>query len=100
MSAKGLSGYNNGINIHWTGAGATNYGEGCQVIAGASYLNADNALVDCSAFAASLYNDLSIGKTRGAYNVLCDLVLAYSPLDYDTVWYTLGRGKYSTCILT
>lgn len=91
--ARGLSGPNNSINIHWTGVGSSNFSEGCQVIAGSSYLNSDNKLVDCSAFASPAYAGLSLGKTRGAYNVLCDLVMAYSPLNQDVVWYTLGRDK-------
>jgi hypothetical protein len=73
--------------------GSSNFSEGCQVIAGSSYLNSDNKLVDCSAFASPAYAGLSLGKTRGAYNVLCDLVMAYSPLNQDVVWYTLGRDK-------
>lgn len=89
---KGLQPPNNSINIHWTGSGAKNWSAGCQVIAGNSYLNADNKLVDCTAFSASGYNALAMsGKTRGAYNVLCDLVLAFSGLNQDVVWYTLGR---------
>ncbi|PSR12484.1 MAG: hypothetical protein DA408_14450 [Bacteroidetes bacterium] len=91
--AAGIEGPNNTINIHWTGSGISNYSQGCQVIAGSSYLNSDNQLIDCSAFASSLYNDLSNGKTRGAYNVLTDLVLVYSPLNQDVVWYTLGRDE-------
>lgn len=89
----GLTGPNNTINIHWTGSGITNYSQGCQVIAGSSYLNAENKLINCKAFSSSLYAGLSRGKTRGAYNVLCDLVLAYSPLNENVVWYTLGRDE-------
>ncbi|WP_367389576.1 peptidoglycan-binding protein [Lewinella sp. LCG006] len=89
----GIQGPNNTINIHWTGSGISNYSQGCQVIAGSSYLNSDEQLIDCSAFASPLYEGLSQGRTRGAYNVLTDLVLAYTPLDVDTVWYTLGRDE-------
>lgn len=87
----GLKGPNNTINIHWTGSGVHNFSQGCQVIAGSSYLNSDNKLIDCTHYASTSYAGLSQGKTRGAYNVLCDLVLAYSPLNEDVVWYTLGR---------
>lgn len=90
---RGLSGPNNSINIHWTGVGRSNFSQGCQVIAGSSYLNSDNKLIDCSSFASPAYEGLSQGKTRGAYNVLCDLVMAYSPINHDVVWYTLGRDK-------
>jgi hypothetical protein len=89
----GIQGPNNTINIHWTGSGISNYSQGCQVIAGSSYLNSDGELIDCSAFASPLYEGLSQGRTRGAYNVLTDLVLAYTPLNIDTVWYTLGRDE-------
>lgn len=90
--AAGLKVPNNTINIHWSGVGSSNWSAGCQVIAGASYLNPDGQLVDCRAFAAQGYDALSQrGQTRGAYNVLCDLVLAYSPLNQNEVWYTLGR---------
>ncbi len=87
----GLQGPNNTINVHWTGSGVSNFSQGCQVIAGSSYLNSDNKLIDCRAFASRSYGGLSQGQTRGAYNVLCDLVLVYSPLNQDVVWYTLGR---------
>jgi hypothetical protein len=36
---------------------------------------------------------LENGKTRGAYNVLSDLVICYNKAGSDTVWYTLGREK-------
>ena len=38
-------------------------------------------------------DDLDSGKTRGAYNVLSDLVICYNRLGVDSVWYTLGREK-------
>lgn len=89
----GLQGPNNTINIHWTGSGVSNFSQGCQVIAGSSYLNAEKKLIDCTSFASRSYAGLSQGQTRGAYNVLCDLVLAYSPLNENAVWYTLGRDE-------
>lgn len=89
----GLQGPNNTINVHWTGSGVSNFSQGCQVIAGSSYLNSDKKLIDCTAFASRSYAGLSQGQTRGAYNVLCDLVLAYTPLNKDVVWYTLGRDE-------
>ncbi len=89
----GLQGPNNTINIHWTGSGVSNFSQGCQVIAGSSYLNANKKLIDCTPFASRSYAGLSQGQTRGAYNVLCDLVLAYSPLNENAVWYTLGRDE-------
>jgi hypothetical protein len=88
----GLFAPNPVINIHWSGIGRSNWSAGCQVIAGSSYLNPDGKLIDCTGFAAPGYSALGRnGKTRGAYNVLCDLVLAYSALNEDAVWYTLGR---------
>jgi hypothetical protein len=79
--AKGLEA-NGTINVHWGGKGlkfdVKTWSEGCQVINGSAYLDPNNQLVDCSAFAAvnnsEVSNDRS--KTRGAYNVLLDLVTA------------------------
>lgn len=90
---KGLSGPNASINIHWSGVGRTNFSAGCQVIAGKSYIAPGENLIDCSDYAAVSYADLSNGKTRGAYNVLSDLVVCYNQLGNDTVWYTLGREQ-------
>lgn len=75
---------NASINIHWGGKGlkfdVKNWSEGCQVINGSLYLNADGALVDCTAFAATNDGEVAANpaKTRGAYNVLVDLVTAFS----------------------
>ncbi len=83
------------INIHWSGIGKTNFSAGCQVIAGQSYLNHTNELVDCSNFASVTYGDLGHGKTRGAYNLLSDLILNYAPAGVQQVHYTLGRDETS-----
>lgn len=83
------------INIHWSGIGKTNFSAGCQVIAGQSYLNHNSKLVDCSSFASVTYRDLGHGKTRGAYNLLSDLILNYAPVGVQQVRYTLGRDETS-----
>jgi hypothetical protein len=84
------------INIHWGGKGMTadvrNWSEGCQVINGSVYFNADDELTDCSAFAAANQGELDTNpqKTRGAYNVLLDLVTALaSDMTSNAVKYTL-----------
>jgi hypothetical protein len=78
---KGLEA-NATINVHWGGKGlkfdVKTWSEGCQVINGSAYLDPNNQLVDCSAFAAVNNSEVSSNraKTRGAYNVLLDLVTA------------------------
>ena len=54
------------------------WSEGCQVINGTAYLDPENKLIDCSAFAAVNNSEIAgnPSKTRGAYNVLLDLVTA------------------------
>ncbi len=86
---------NNSINIHWSGMGISNWSAGCQVIAGKNYINNQNQLVDCSAFASSGYSQLNTSskKTKGAYNVLADLIVCYSKPGVDHVLYTLGREE-------
>ncbi|TXE07831.1 hypothetical protein ES711_10390 [Gelidibacter salicanalis] len=86
---------NPSINIHWSGIGTTNFSAGCQVIAGKSYLNHKNELQDCSNFASSSYSGLteSNKKTKGAYNVLTDLILCYAPQGINHIYYTLGREE-------
>lgn len=86
---------NNSINIHWSGIGTSNWSAGCQVIAGKNYINNQNQLVDCSKFASSAYSELntSAQKTKGAYNVLADLIVCYSKPGIDHVLYTLGREE-------
>ena len=93
---KGLEGPNDSINIHWSGVGSANFSAGCQVIAGKSYINHLDEVVDCSKFAATSYSGWESGLTMGAYNLLADLVLAYSPSFHlegkaNTLLYTLGR---------
>lgn len=91
--AKGLSGPNNSINIHWSGGGSFNFSAGCQVISGNSYINHKNEVVNCRSFSARSYAGLDLGKTRGAYNVLADLVLVYTPKGTKHLRYTLGRAS-------
>jgi len=90
----GVDGPNGTINIHWSGIGSSNFSAGCQVIAGESYLNHANELISCRAFAARSYDDLAAGKTRGAYNVISDLILSYAPPGENTIRYTLGRESH------
>lgn len=81
------------INIHWSGKGHTNYSAGCQVIAGESYINHKNEAVDCAKFASRGYAGLSQNQTRGAYNVLTDLILNYAPPGVQSIVYTLSRDE-------
>ena len=91
---KGLDPALNGtINIHWSGIGKTNWSAGCQVLAGGSYINHKGTLVNCRGFAATSYSELGSQKTRGAYNVFTDLLLAYAPQGVRTIAYTLGRDE-------
>jgi hypothetical protein len=87
---------NGSINIHWGGKGmkfdVKTWSEGCQVVNGTAYITPANELIDCSAFAAT--NNREVGsnpsKTRGAYNVLVDLVTALAnDLPGRSVKYTL-----------
>jgi len=84
---------NQSINIHWSGIGRSNWSAGCQVIAGKSYINHLNEVVDCSKFAATGYTSLnkSAKKTKGAYNVLADLIVSFSEPGVNHIYYTLGR---------
>ena len=90
---------NNSINIHWSGIGSANFSAGCQVISGRSYINSQPGsqgnLVDCSGFASKSYTELttSAKKTKGAYNVLADLVVCYTKPGISTLVYTLGREE-------
>ncbi len=93
--SKGLE-PNATINIHWGGAGMTrdvkSWSEGCQTINGTVYMNSANEIVSCAPFAAATPSEAStdIKKTRGAYNVLLDLVSALgSDLSGSAVKYTL-----------
>ena len=83
---------NSSINIHWGGAGTTNWSAGCQVIAGSKYKNIRNETVDLSKSASPGYAALNL-KTRGAYNVLIDAATVFAD-DFrcsssDTLYYTL-----------
>ncbi len=97
LSVKGNNSLevNNSINIHWSGLGTSNWSAGCQVIVGKNYINNRNELVDCSKFASTSYSELNTSskKTKGAYNVLADLVVCYSKPGIDHVLYTLGREE-------
>jgi len=86
---------NHTINIHWSGIGSSNWSAGCQVIAGKSYINDVGQIIDCSGFAATNYSELNNThrKTKGAYNMLADLVLCYAPESVDYLLYSLGRDE-------
>jgi hypothetical protein len=93
--SKGLEA-NSTIHIHWGGKGlrfdVNNWSEGCQVINGSAYLGPSNERIDCSSFVATNNSEVARdpSKTRGAYNLLADLVLALgSDLPGNTVLYTL-----------
>jgi hypothetical protein len=93
--ANGLEA-NGSINVHWGGKGmkfdVKTWSEGCQVITGSVYLNEKNELIDGSAFVATNNGEVTSNraKTRGAYNVLLDLVTALgSDLASNSVKYTL-----------
>jgi hypothetical protein len=84
------------INVHWGGLGLkreiNSWSEGCQVINGTAYMTPAGALVNCASFAAINNTDIANNpsKTRGAYNMLLDLVTAFgSDLPSPTVRYTL-----------
>jgi hypothetical protein len=82
---------NNTINIHWGGEGLFNVGKwsvGCQVVVGKGYINHNDEIVNCSEYAATKYEQLGaknngVYQTKGAYNVLIDLVAALSGADID-----------------
>jgi hypothetical protein len=93
--ARGLEA-NATINIHWGGRGllgqVNNWSEGCQVITGSVYVDPANQLVSCQPFAAvtpAEPRDAASKKTRGAYNMLLDLVTALGSDVSD------GRVKYT-----
>jgi hypothetical protein len=92
---KGLES-NATIHVHWGGKGLTfdvnNWSEGCQVITGSAYIGADGQRVDCSSFVAVNNGEVAANpaRTRGAYNVIVDLVLGLgSDLPGNTIGYTL-----------
>jgi hypothetical protein len=86
---------NNSINIHWSGIGSTNFSAGCQVISGRSYINSFNNTISCAKFASRSYSALntSAKKTKGAYNMLADLVVCYTKPGVNSLTYTLGREE-------
>lgn len=92
-----LNNPNHSINIHWTSDGRTNWSAGCQVISGRSYINNHGKLVDCAAFSADGYNQLSsvskpgVKFNRGAYTFISDFIFNYAPPGKDYIIYTLGR---------
>jgi hypothetical protein len=83
------------INIHWGGRGMARdntWSAGCQVINSTGYINPANQLISCASFAAVYEKEppKERGKTRGAYNVLTDVVTALSgDMPNNTVKYTL-----------
>lgn len=93
--ARGLE-VNATINVHWGGRGllgqVNNWSEGCQVITGSVYVDPASRLVSCQPFAAvtpAEPRDPASKKTRGAYNMLLDLVTALGSDVSD------GRVKYT-----
>jgi hypothetical protein len=93
--SKGLEA-NSTIHIHWGGKGlrfdVNNWSEGCQVINGSAYLGPSNERIDCSPFVATNNTEVARepSKTRGAYNLLADLVLGLgNDLPGNCVLYTL-----------
>lgn len=83
------------INIHWGGRGlkadVKSWSEGCQVINGSVYLGTRGQVVSCASFAALNNGEINStpSRTRGAYNVLLDLVTALGSDLPPTVKYTL-----------
>jgi hypothetical protein len=93
--SKGLEA-NSTIHVHWGGKGlkfdVNNWSEGCQVINGSAYLGPNNERVDCSSIVATNNGEIATNpsKTRGAYNLLADLVLGLgSDLPGNAVRYML-----------
>ena len=87
----GFDSPNTTINIHWTPNAMKNWSAGCQVINGDSYIDPQGNVISCKEYCASGYSSISSKLTKGAYNVLTDLVACYSQPGNDTVWYTIGR---------
>lgn len=84
------------INVHWGGLGlkgqVNGWSNGCQVVSGGLYIDPRDQVVDCTGFAAVGSKDptTNAAKTRGAYNVLTDLVTALgSDLPGNLLRYTL-----------
>lgn len=67
------------INFHWSGRGTSNWSAGCQVIAGAAFLDDNGEPVDCWDHAAIRYDDLGSGRDRGAYDLMMSWITVCSP---------------------
>ncbi len=80
------------INIHWSGAGTSNWSAGCQVFAGKRYKNHKGDIIDMSGIASRSYGDLG-RMTRGAYNMVVDLATIHAKdircESSDVIYYTL-----------
>jgi hypothetical protein len=64
------------VLVNWSGNGANLWIPGCQGVSGKSYINHHNEPVKCASHSAANYSELS-SKTRGAYNVLMDLIAVF-----------------------
>lgn len=83
-----IEGPNLSIPFQWTGSGKSNWSGGASAIAGGSYINPENKVVDCHDFAAVSPRRLEEGKTRAAFNVLMDL-LTLCMEEHQLVHYSL-----------
>lgn len=67
------------INVHWSGRGQSNWGQGCQVIASRAYVSPAGQVVSCKGYDAGTYSELADRDggihTRGAFHLLPDLYL-------------------------
>ena len=92
------------FNLHWSGLGLSNWSAGCQVISGKNYINDSGDLVSCADYAAR--RDSERGQRRGengprltmgAYSLLSDLLLTYTPTaipgEKPTFRYSLFREE-------
>ena len=76
------------INIHWNGLGLSNWSAGCQTISGSYYCNDLGEWIDCREYTARKDGQRGGRRrangprlTMGAYTVLSDLLLCYTPPD-------------------
>ena len=76
---------NGSINIHWGGKGVgravNRWSEGCQVITGSGYLDSNGEIRSCAEYVAINNGEVNregSRKTRGAYTVLSDLLVAFT----------------------
>lgn len=79
---------NRTINVHWTGHGTSVWSAGCQVICGKDYINHHDQVIDCSAYSSPGYSGLG-AKTKGAYNVIADLISVFVESGVHAAKYTL-----------